>query len=129
MIVSQGSPSGSLPEDARASIVEDVERAVSQLRAFDWLTRQPLRRLPVLVWFADEDGGLVGHPADLSPEEARTAFDAWVGHLALSPDPVRHRGGITRLRAQEQVDGVLVTLHAEYRPPLGRRPLPRHGQR
>lgn len=96
--------------------VSDIETTVSQLRALEWLTRQPLDRLPLLAWWAHEDGGLVGTPADLSPAEARRAFDAWVTHLHLAPDPPRHRGGLTRLRAQGRAGGILVTLHSEYRP-------------
>ncbi|NEA22673.1 hypothetical protein [Actinomadura bangladeshensis] len=96
--------------------VRDIETTVSQLRALEWLTRQPLDRLPLLAWWAHEDGGLVGTPADHAPTEARRAFDAWVTHLRLAPDPPRRRGGVTRLRAQGPAGGILVTLHAEYRP-------------
>ncbi|WP_141576056.1 hypothetical protein [Actinomadura sp. WMMA1423] len=96
--------------------VSEIETTVAQLHAFEWLTRQPLDRLPVLVWFTDETGGLVGSPADLSPAEARRAFEAWVRHLRLEPAPRRHCGGVTRLRAQGLADGVHVTLHTAYRP-------------
>ncbi|WP_067800322.1 hypothetical protein [Actinomadura formosensis] len=60
--------------------VHEIETTVTRLRALEWLTRQPLDRLPVLVWFAHEDGGLVRH------------------------------------RTQGTVAGILITLHAEYRP-------------
>ena len=113
MIVARTSPT-----PGRPMTVREIETAVTQLRALTWLTRQPLARLPVLVWFTDGDGGLVGSPAGLSPTEARQAFEAWVQHLRLEPDPRRHRGGVTRLRAQGLADGVQVTLHAEYRPSL-----------
>ncbi|MCP9947355.1 hypothetical protein [Actinomadura madurae] len=96
--------------------IRDIERTTAQLRALGWLTRQPLTRLPLMVWFAHEDGGLIGTPADLSPGKARRAFDAWVSHLRLVPDPPRHRGGLTRLRAQGRADGILITVHAAYRP-------------
>ncbi|MFE9099755.1 hypothetical protein [Actinomadura geliboluensis] len=104
-----------------AGPVAELQRAVTQVRALEWLTRQPLDRLPVLVWFASEDGGLVGHPADLSPAETRRAFELWVRHLQLAPDPPRHRGGVTRLRAQGNVGSIPITLHAEYRQRYGRR--------
>lgn len=94
--------------------VSDIQTTVTQLRALNWLVRQPLDRLPVLVWFAD-GGGLVGSAADLSPVEARLAFEAWVRHLRLDPDPRRRRGGVTRLRAQGLAGGIPITLHAEYR--------------
>jgi hypothetical protein len=90
--------------------VHEIETTVSQLRALNWLVRQPLDRLPILVWFAHEDGGLIGAPTDHSPTEAQRAFDAWAAHLRLTPDPPRHRGGLTRLRAQGRADGILVTI-------------------
>ncbi|MFV2179468.1 hypothetical protein ACFHW2_37300 [Actinomadura sp. LOL_016] len=116
MIVSPGSPSVSRRTDASAHVIHDVERAVAQVRALDWLTRQPLQKLPRLAWSAFEDGALVGSPADLGPDETLAAFDAWTDHLRLERDPQRHRGGVTRLRAHGTVDGVQVTLHASYRP-------------
>lgn len=110
MIVARTSPT-----PGRPMTVREIETAVTQLRALTWLTRQPLDRLPVLVWFAD-DAGLVGSPTDSSPTEARQAFEAWVRHLRLTPDPLRRCGGVTRLRAQGLTDGIPITLHAEYRP-------------
>ena len=110
MIVARASPT-----HGRLMTVREIETTVTQLRALNWLVRQPLDRLPVLVWFAD-DAGLVGSPAGLSPAETRQAFEAWVRHLRLDPDPLRRRGGVTRLRAQGLADGIPITLHAEYRP-------------
>lgn len=110
MIGSQATPT--TPPAGRMT-VHDIESAVTQLRALEWLTRQPLDRLPLMVWFAHEDGGLIGTPADTT--QARHAFEQWARHLRLTPDPPRRRGGLTRLRAQGRVDGILVTLHAECR--------------
>ena len=116
MIVSPGSPGVSHGTGASADVVEDIERAVAQVRVLDWLTRQPLHKLPRLAWSVFEDGRLVGSPADLGPDETADAFRAWVRHLDITPGPRRHRGGVTRLRAQGTVDGVRVTIHASYRP-------------
>jgi hypothetical protein len=79
------------------------------------------RELPVLTWTVTPRA-LIGHAVlcEVGPGPGRRVFTAWADALpaceGVDPAPVLDEGGVTRLRANRRVNGVLVVLTAAVHP-------------
>ncbi|MFI5992458.1 hypothetical protein ACIBAC_11475 [Streptomyces sp. NPDC051362] len=86
-----------------------------------FLTDAPEHNLPAITWTVATTGAITGRVDGLgvTPEQQRTAFEAWAAYLNVTPTERDHRDGSVTLHAHfERGLGVGGALRADIAPPM-----------
>lgn len=77
--------------------------------------------LPAIAWTVATTGAITGEVdgVGVTPEQQRTAFEAWAAHLAVTPTERKRRDGSVAMRARFE-RSLLVggALRADIAPPM-----------